>query len=212
MIRGQKVLFWASEADLDRLYSCNRKSVRVWNECLRLAKEHFLQYGRWIIKSKLQKQTKRKFHLHRQSIQAVCHKYLFFVKTSRTKPSNKDILPAIPTRQRNGRKTISKCMKTGKSNSPWVFITKNEKSRSSCMSRICQRSSRRAGPHRYKADAAYGIHREGFRCRHRVEEGRLLLRRSFFESGKKLSPLHGMRVREVHPVLRSFHENRHFNQ
>jgi putative transposase len=77
MLRGQKVFFRASKADLDRLYACNRESARVWNECLRLAKEHFLQHGCWITKSELQKQTKRKFHLHSQSIQAVCHKYLF---------------------------------------------------------------------------------------------------------------------------------------
>ncbi|GLH64303.1 transposase [Parageobacillus sp. G301] len=77
MLRGQKVFFRASKADLDRLYACNRESARVWNECLRLAKEHFLQHGCWITKSELQKQTKRKFHLHSQSIQSVCHKYLF---------------------------------------------------------------------------------------------------------------------------------------
>jgi putative transposase len=77
MLHGQKVFFRASKADLDRLYACNRESARVWNECLRLAKEHFLQYGCWITKNELQKQTKRKFHLHSQSIQAVCHKYLF---------------------------------------------------------------------------------------------------------------------------------------
>ena len=77
MLRGQKVFFRTSKADLDRLYACNRESARVWNECLRLAKEYFLQHGCWITKSELQKQTKRKFHLHSQSIQAVCHKYLF---------------------------------------------------------------------------------------------------------------------------------------
>jgi putative transposase len=77
MLRGQKVFFRASKADLERLYACNRESALVWNECLRLAKEHFLQYGRWITKSELQKQTKGKFHLHSQSIQAVCHKYVF---------------------------------------------------------------------------------------------------------------------------------------
>lgn len=100
MLRGQKVFFRASKADLDRLYACNREPARVWNECLRLAKEHFLQHGCWITKSELQKQTKRKFHLHSQSIQSVCHKYLF-ARTSHTKPSSKDSLPAIPTRKRN---------------------------------------------------------------------------------------------------------------
>ncbi|WP_254698732.1 hypothetical protein [Parageobacillus sp. VR-IP] len=64
MLRGQKVFFQATKVDLDRLYACNRESARVWNECLRLAKEHFLQPGGWITKNELQKQTKRKFHLH----------------------------------------------------------------------------------------------------------------------------------------------------
>jgi putative transposase len=77
MLRGQKVSFRASKTDLKRLYACHRESALVWNECLRLAKEYFLQYGRWISKSELQKQTKGKFHLHSQSIQAVCHKYVF---------------------------------------------------------------------------------------------------------------------------------------
>jgi hypothetical protein len=45
MLRGQKVFFRAPKADLDRLYACNRESARVWNECLRLAKEHSLQHG-----------------------------------------------------------------------------------------------------------------------------------------------------------------------
>jgi hypothetical protein len=34
MLRGQKLFFRASKADLDRLYACNRESARVWNECL----------------------------------------------------------------------------------------------------------------------------------------------------------------------------------
>jgi hypothetical protein len=57
----------------------------------------FLQYGRWITKSELQKQTKGKFLLHSQSIQAACYECIF-AKTSRTKPSNKDILMVIPTK------------------------------------------------------------------------------------------------------------------
>jgi hypothetical protein len=143
MLRGQKVFFRASKADLDRLYACNREFARVWNECHRLAKEHFLQHGRWITKSELQKQTKRNFHLHSQSIQAVSHQYSF-ARQAAHQASNKDILPAIPTRKRsisqqNGRKAASKCMKTEKSNSPWAFIMENGKSQSSCMCRICQK-------------------------------------------------------------------------
>ncbi len=77
MIRAKKVYFRASKTDIDRLFACNRESALVWNECLRLAKEYHLEHKKWISKSELQKQTKGKFHLHSQSIQAVCHKYLF---------------------------------------------------------------------------------------------------------------------------------------
>ncbi|BAU28430.1 putative transposase [Aneurinibacillus soli] len=77
MIRAKKVYVRTSKADEDRLFACNRESARVWNECLQLAKNCYLKYQKWISKSELQKQTKGKFHLHSQSIQAVCHKYLF---------------------------------------------------------------------------------------------------------------------------------------
>jgi putative transposase len=52
MLCGQKVPFQASNADWDRLYACNRESARIRNECLRLAKERFLQHGCWMTKSK----------------------------------------------------------------------------------------------------------------------------------------------------------------
>ena len=77
MFRSQKVAFRASKGNLERLLACNRESARIWNECLRLAKDYFLQHGRRISKSELQKQKKGRFHLHSQSIQTVCHKYLF---------------------------------------------------------------------------------------------------------------------------------------
>jgi hypothetical protein len=94
-------------------------------------------------KASCKSKRKRKFHLHSQSIQAVCHQYLF-ARTSHNTPSSKDILlvslqeKEIHTSTQNGRKTVSKCMKTEKSNSRWAFISENEKSRSSCMCRICQ--------------------------------------------------------------------------
>jgi hypothetical protein len=45
----------------------------------------------------------------------------------------------------------------------------------------------------------YLTHQEGFRCIHRAEEDRLLPSRSFFDGdGKKLLPLHGMKVGGVH--------------
>ena len=44
---------------------------------LELAKETHLKTGKWITKSELQKGTKGIFPIHSQSVQAVCHKYLF---------------------------------------------------------------------------------------------------------------------------------------
>ncbi|KYD17837.1 hypothetical protein B4168_2398 [Anoxybacillus flavithermus] len=43
------MFFRAFKADLERLYDCNLESAHIWNECLRLAKGHFLQYSRSII-------------------------------------------------------------------------------------------------------------------------------------------------------------------
>ncbi|WP_214627203.1 RNA-guided endonuclease InsQ/TnpB family protein [Paenibacillus agaridevorans] len=77
MIRAQIVHFQASNRNMDRLFACNRESARVWNECLQLSKDHYTAHEKWITRSELQKQTKGRFHLHSQSIQSVCHKYLF---------------------------------------------------------------------------------------------------------------------------------------
>ncbi|WP_199617840.1 RNA-guided endonuclease InsQ/TnpB family protein [Paenibacillus alkalitolerans] len=76
MIRVLKTSFHASSEDLDRLFTCNRISAHVWNDCLHFAKSHFLEHGEWIDKTQLQKATKGKYPIHSQSIQAVCHKYL----------------------------------------------------------------------------------------------------------------------------------------
>lgn len=71
------VRFQASKLNVDRLFACNRESARVWNTCLQLSKEYYTEHQKWISQSNIQKQTKGRFHLHSQSIQAVCHKYLF---------------------------------------------------------------------------------------------------------------------------------------
>ena len=77
MIRAKKVNFCSSSTDMDRLFACNRESGLVWNQCLQLSKEYHLENGKWISQTELQKATKKQFHLHSQSIQAVCHKYIF---------------------------------------------------------------------------------------------------------------------------------------
>lgn len=77
MIRCLKTDFIASKSTIDKLFECNRTSGEVWNYCLRLAKEHHINFGKWISKSELQTLTKGLFPIHSQSVQAVCHKYLF---------------------------------------------------------------------------------------------------------------------------------------
>ncbi len=72
-----KISFRAHKETIDRLFLCNRVSGEVWNQCLELSKETHLKTGKWITKSELQKQTKGMFPIHSQSVQAVCHKYLF---------------------------------------------------------------------------------------------------------------------------------------
>jgi hypothetical protein len=142
MPRGQKVFFRASKGDLDRLYACNRESSLVMNECLRLAKEHFLQHGCWITKScKIKRKGSSLFTANRFKQSATNISSQDNLLPTRF---NMDMLPVTPTRksstsQRNGQKTVSKCMKTEKSNYLWAFITENGKSRSSCMRRICPR-------------------------------------------------------------------------
>lgn len=78
MIRCLKTTFKTSKTNLNRLYECNRISAQIWNDCLDIAKQYSLaNNGKWINKTELQKALKNKYPLHSQSIQAVCHKYLF---------------------------------------------------------------------------------------------------------------------------------------
>lgn len=77
MIRCLKTAFRTNKKTIDQLFQCNQVSGEVWNHCLELAKEHHLKTGKWISKSTLQKGTKGIYPIHSQSVQAVCHKYLF---------------------------------------------------------------------------------------------------------------------------------------
>lgn len=78
MIRCLKTEFFTTKSNLDRLFECNRISAEIYNSCLKIAKEYSLaNNGKWIGKTQLQKELKDKYPLHSQSVQAVCHKYLF---------------------------------------------------------------------------------------------------------------------------------------
>ena len=78
MIRCLKTNFYATQTNLNRLFECNRISGQIWNDCLSIAKNYSLDNdGKWINKTKLQAELKRKYPIASQSVQAVCHKYLF---------------------------------------------------------------------------------------------------------------------------------------
>jgi len=76
VIRTHKTTFRTSKIDLERLFACNRVSAQVWNNCLGHDKNHHRQTGRWINLSELQQLTRKKYHLHSQSVQSVQERYI----------------------------------------------------------------------------------------------------------------------------------------
>jgi putative transposase len=141
LYRGKKVFFTASKTVIQQLFVCNRISANVWNACLEEAKQHHIRTGKWINKTQLQQALKGKFHLHSQSIQAVCHKYLDS-RDSTHKPIQKGIKTArYPYRKKkyfntkwvdqafkiyeNGRIELSLGIQHGKRVQPLVIYAKN---------------------------------------------------------------------------------------
>lgn len=77
MIKCIKTSFRTNKTNLQQLFECNRKSALVWNDCLEIAKNFAISFGKWINQTELQKATKGKYAIHSQSIQAVVHKYVW---------------------------------------------------------------------------------------------------------------------------------------
>ncbi len=86
MIRTLKTTFRTTKKDLNRLFACNRNSAQVWNDCLKYAKEHHLETGRWINKCELQQLTSGRYNLHSQSIQTP-HRHALSVTGKRKFPA-----------------------------------------------------------------------------------------------------------------------------
>lgn len=141
MYRGQKVRFSASKDTIQQLFACNRLSAEVWNDCLQEAKNYYLTHKKRINKSQLQALLKGKYRLHSQSIQAVCHKYLF-ARDNTHKAIQKGIKTACyPYKQKNhfntkwidkaftisenGKITLSLGTQVGKRVPPLVVYAKN---------------------------------------------------------------------------------------
>ncbi|GAA5661447.1 transposase [Geobacillus stearothermophilus] len=104
MYRTVKIPFQTSKKDIDRLFECNRISAQIWNDCLVIAKNYALKNnGKWINQTELQKQTKGKYPIHSQSIQAVCHKYLN-ARDSAKKAKQKGLDNKYPYKQKEYRR------------------------------------------------------------------------------------------------------------
>ncbi|MBB6669441.1 RNA-guided endonuclease InsQ/TnpB family protein [Cohnella nanjingensis] len=100
MIRCVKTAFQTSKADLERLFACNRISAEIWNRCLSIAKNYSVQHdGKWIGKTVLQAALKNQFPLHSQSVQAVCHKFLF-ARDSAKQAKNQGWVAKYPYKQK----------------------------------------------------------------------------------------------------------------
>lgn len=105
------------------------------------AKQHHLTTGKWINQTQLQQAVKGKFPLHSQSVQAVCHKYLFS-RDSMHQAKKKGIATArYPHRKKkhfntkwvdkafiihpNGKIELSLGIQNGKRVKPLVLFAKN---------------------------------------------------------------------------------------
>ena len=77
MISCRRLRFGQTTKQLTDYSSVIGFQAKFGTVALELAKENHLKTGKWITKSALQKGTKGIFPIHSQSVQAVCHKYLF---------------------------------------------------------------------------------------------------------------------------------------
>ena len=96
--------FHTSTENKNRLFECNRISAQIWNDCLEDAKQHHKKTGKWLTKTQLQKQTKRKYPIHSQSIQAVVHKYIQ-ARDAAKKARNKGYDTRYPYKKKNDYNT-----------------------------------------------------------------------------------------------------------
>ncbi|WPQ59495.1 transposase [Paenibacillus polymyxa] len=105
------------------------------------SKQHHIRTGKWINQTQLQQAVKGKFPLHSQSVQAVCHKYLFS-RDSAIQAKKKGITTArYPHRQKmyfntkwvdkaftihpNGKIELSLGIQNGKRIKPLVLFAKS---------------------------------------------------------------------------------------
>lgn len=76
MYRTVKTAFRASKKTLDMLFKTNEICGQIWNDCVELSRYYYRLKGKNITKTELQKELKKKYPVHSQTIQAVSHKYI----------------------------------------------------------------------------------------------------------------------------------------
>ena len=76
MYRTLKIPFHASHTSIQQLFDIRRLSGTIWNDCVELARYYYRLGNKWITQTELQKELKRLYPLHSQTIQAVAHKFL----------------------------------------------------------------------------------------------------------------------------------------
>ena len=76
MYRTLKTPFRASHTTIQQLFDIRRLSGTIWNDCVELARYYYRLGNKWITQTELQKELKRLYPLHSQTIQAVAHKFL----------------------------------------------------------------------------------------------------------------------------------------
>jgi len=47
VLRTMRTNFYASRDTTSKLFELNKTSALVWNECLKLSKDHYLNTGKW---------------------------------------------------------------------------------------------------------------------------------------------------------------------
>ena len=141
MIKCLKTDFVTTKSSLDRLFECNRISAEIYNSCLKIAKDYSLNNnGKWIGKTQLQKEVKNKYPIHSQSVQAVCHKYLFS-RDAAFKARKAGLKNKYPYKKKknfntkwvdkafkihpNGKIELSTGISSGKKNTPIIIWVKN---------------------------------------------------------------------------------------
>lgn len=72
-----------SATQMQRLKEIQAEGARVWNFCMEPHKAARLHHDVWPGRNELQKATKGRFGLHRQSIQMIVHAFLANIDTTR---------------------------------------------------------------------------------------------------------------------------------